>query len=159
MMARHQGAFSDSLEVTSNLPESLLVAARANPKAELGAMSWRDFERLIGEAFRQRGYTVTGFGGNADSGVDLGLMKNAERFLVQCKHWRKHQVGVTVVRELDGVIAAQRAHGGFVVTGGEFAREARDFAQTCAIELIDGSTLENFIRHVPVGSRSLAAIA
>jgi hypothetical protein len=93
-------------------------------------MSWREFERLVGEAFRQRGYTVTGFGGSGpDGGVDLGLMKNGERFLVQCKHWRKEQVGVTVVRELNGVIAAASAQGSFVVTGGQFTREAREFAR------------------------------
>lgn len=134
---------------------SLLLVTRADPQAELASMNWRDFERLIGEAFKQRGYTVTGFGGNGpDGGVDLGLMKNGERFLVQCKHWRKHQVGVTVVRELNSVIAAQRAHGGFVVAGGEFTREARDYAQTCAIELIGGSSLESFISavHAPMPS-------
>jgi len=127
---------------------SRLLAIRTNPQAELASMSWRDFERLIGEAFKQRGYTVTGFGGNGPDGGVLGLKKNGERFLVQCNHWHKHQVGVTVVCELNGVMAAQRAHGGFVVTGGEFTSEARDFAQTCAIELIDGPSVENLIRTV-----------
>jgi restriction system protein len=110
---------------------------------EIPLMSWRDFERLIGEMFRQRGFKVTGFGGNGlDGGADLGLSKNGERFLVQCKHWKKQQVGVTVVRELYGIISAQRAHGGFVVTGGQFTREAREFANTCGVELIDGRALE-----------------
>jgi Restriction endonuclease len=35
----------------------------------------------------------------ADGGVDLGLTKDGQRYLVQCKHWLKRQVGVTVVRE------------------------------------------------------------
>ena len=148
MLATRQGAFSDLLDV---LPDPTLPAAPADPTADLGSMSWRDFERLVGTAFRQRGYTVTGFGGNgSDGAVDLGLMKNGERFLVQCKHWRKQQVGVTVVRELHGVIAAQRAHGGFVVTGGAFTPEARDFARTCEIELIDGLSLGSFIRNTAV---------
>jgi restriction system protein len=109
-------------------------------------MSWREFERLVGEAFRQRGYVVTGFGGSGpDGGVDLALMKNGERFLVQCKHWRKDQVGVTVVRELNGVMAAMDAHGGYVVTGGQFTREAREFARGTDIELMDGEALENLI--------------
>ena len=113
-------------------------------------MSWRDFERLVGEMFRQRGFKVTGFGGQGpDGGVDLGLSKNGERFLVQCKHWKKQQVGVTVIRELYGTISAQRAHGGFVVTGGQFTREARDFAHTCGVELIDGRALEELIGSAP----------
>lgn len=105
-------------------------------------MSWRDFERLIGETFQAQGFTVTGFGGRGpDGGVDLGLAKNGERYLVQCKHWRKQQVGVTVIRELNGVIAAQGAHGGFVVTGGQFTGEAREFARQTKITLIDGDAL------------------
>jgi restriction system protein len=129
---------------------ALFKGARANPKLAIASMSWRDFERLVGETFRRQGFTVTGFGGNGpDGGVDLGLSKNGQRFLVQCKHWRKRQVGVTVVRELNGVIAAQRAHGGFVVTGGQFTREAREFAASCAVKLIDGPALDELMGDKP----------
>ena len=125
--------------------KSLVSSAQANTKT-ISEMSWRDFERLIGEAFRQRGFTVTGFGGSGrDGGVDLALVKNGERFLVQCKHWRTQQVGVTVVRELNGVIAAMEAHGGYVVTGGQFTREAREFVHKTKIELIDGDALKELI--------------
>jgi len=113
------------------------------------SMGWREFERLVGEAFRRSGFTVTGFGGNGrDGGVDLGLMKNGARFLVHCKHWRKQQVGVTVVRELHGVIAALSANGGYVITGGQFTREAREFAESTAIQLIDGAALDALISSV-----------
>ena len=49
-------------------------------------MIWREFEMLVGEAFRLQGYQVveTG-GGGADGGVDLVLRKDRETFLVQCK--------------------------------------------------------------------------
>jgi restriction system protein len=119
-------------------------------------MSWRDFERLVGEVFRRQGFMVSGFGGEGpDRGVDLALTKNGQRFLVQCKHWRKRQVGVTVVRELNGVVAAQRAHGGFVVTGGEFSLEAQEFADSSGIKLVDGPALEELIGGIP--SRKAAA--
>jgi len=135
---------------------ALFVAARANPKPAITSMSWRDFERLVGEVFRRQGFTVSGFGGQGpDGGVDLGLTKHGRRFLVQCKHWRKRQVGVTVVRELNGVVAAHGAHGGFVVTGGEFSREAQEFADSCGIKLIDGPALEELIGDIP--SRKAAA--
>jgi restriction system protein len=129
---------------------ALFTVARATPKSTITSMSWRDFERLVGEVFRRQGFTVSGFGGQGpDGGVDLGLTKNGQRYLVQCKHWRKRQVGVTVVRELNGVVSAQGAHGGFVVTGGEFSREAREFANSCDIKLIDGRKLEELIRDIP----------
>jgi restriction system protein len=125
---------------------ALLEVAQASSKVAIASVNWRDFEGLVGEAFRRQGFTVTGFGGHGpDGGVDLGLSKNGQRFLVQCKHWRKRQVGVTVVRELNGVMSALGAHGGFVVAGGEFTREAREFARTTKIELIDGSALAELI--------------
>jgi len=165
-MARRQGAFSELLDFSTRLRWQVgvglavvLGAARANPKVAIASMSWRDFERLVGETFRRQGFTVTGFGGNApDGGVDLGLSKNGRRFLVQCKHWRKRQVGVTVVRELNGVIAAQRAHGGFVVTGGQFTREAREFADSCAIKLIDGPALDDLMGRSAVRRHGINAL-
>lgn len=112
----------------------------------LRAMAWKDFERLVGEAFRMRDYTVieTG-GGGADGGVDLRLAKGCETFLVQCKHWKAFKVPVQVVRELYGVMAAEGAAGGFVVTSGAFTSEARAFVRGCNIELIDGSKLKAMV--------------
>jgi restriction system protein len=114
--------------VKQSRAKSLVGDARANRKA-ISAMSWRDFEKLVGEAFRQNGFHVVEQGGSSpDGGVDLVLTKAEERYLVQCKHWRNEQVGVKVVRELNGVITAQGARGGFVVTATRFTREAREFA-------------------------------
>jgi restriction system protein len=129
---------------------TLFVTARENPKPTITSMSWRDFERLVSEVFRRQGFTVSGFGGQGpDGGVDLGLTKDGRRYLVQCKHWRKRRVGVTVVRELNGVVSAQNAQGGFVVTGGTFSLEAQHFAGACGIKLIAGPALEELIVGIP----------
>jgi restriction system protein len=128
---------------------SLFAKASAAPRAAVSGLDWRDFESLMGEVFRRDGYQVTERGGSSpDGGVDLVLTKSKQRYLVQCKHWRTQQVGVTVVRELNGVIAAQSAAGGFVVTGGEFTREAREFASRTKIVLIGGNELEKLIGEV-----------
>ncbi len=72
----------------------------------LAAGGWRQFERLVGEAFRRQGYAVeeTGLGG-ADGGIDLILRKDGRRTLVQCKQRKRQQVGVSVVREMYGLLA------------------------------------------------------
>ena len=125
----------------------LAQAAAPNGAQAVDGLSWQDFERLIGEAFRRRGFTVaeTG-GGGADGGVDLVLTKGGEKSLVQCKHWRAQQVGVAVVRELYGVMAARGATGGFVVTSGSYSNDARAFAQGRNVELIDGPALTRMLR-------------
>ena len=107
----------------------------------LEGTSWADFELLVGEMFRRRGYAVVETPKGADGGVDLVARRNGERVLVQCKHWRSHDVGVSVVRELFGVVSASKASSGAVVTGGRFTAEARAFARQASIELIDGEVL------------------
>jgi restriction system protein len=80
-----------------------------------------------------------------DGGVDLRLRKNGQVVFVQCKHWKARSVGVKVVRELYGVMAAKNVKHGIVVTYGAFTSEAREFAKANAIALIDGPKLTQMI--------------
>ena len=48
---------------------ALFVSARANPKPAITSMSWRDFERLVGEVFRRQGFVVSAFGVRVRMGV------------------------------------------------------------------------------------------
>jgi restriction system protein len=60
--------------------------AQSQAADALDGMTWRDFELLVGEAFRLQGYRVVEMGGaSADGGVDLVLSKGNEKFFVQCK--------------------------------------------------------------------------
>ena len=131
--------------------------ARSKATDALDGMSWREFEMLVGEGFRLQGYQVveTG-GGGADGGVDLVLTKpgksGGEKFLVQCKQWRAYKVGVDVVRELYGVMAAKGATGGFVVTSGRFTDEAISFASGRNVALVDGPKLHGLLRQAQVSA-------
>ena len=124
----------------------LTDTAKSDAPDVLDGMSWREFEMLVGEAFRLQGYRVTETGGGgADGGVDLVLAKGNEKFLLQCKQWKAFKVGVDVVRELYGVMAAQGAAGGFVVTSGRFTADATAFAQGRNVRLVDGAALHRLI--------------
>ena len=131
--------------------------AQARSADALDGMSWREFEILVGEAFRLQGYRVaeTG-GGGPDGGIDLALTKGNEKFLVQCKQWKAYKVGVDVVRELYGVMAAKGAAGGFVVTSGRFTDDARKFADGRNVQLVDGPKLFTMIKQA---KQSMAATA
>lgn len=124
-----------------------LHAEAANRADGVAQGTWREFEVLVGEYFRHRGFAVLDNGGGGpDGGVDVLLKKGSDRYLVQCKQWRARSVGVVPVRELYGVMAAQRVAGGFVVTSGEFTQEARSFAEGREIQLINGKALQNGVR-------------
>jgi len=115
---------------------------QAQDVAVLGDISWREFELLVGEAYRLQGFRIIELGGNGpDGGVDLVLLKGSEKFLVQCKQWKAQRVGVATVRELYGVMAARGATGGFVVTSGRFSNDAQAFARGRNITLVDGPQL------------------
>jgi restriction system protein len=127
--------------------DSLFNNVKNAPQQDsLRSMSWRNFELLVGEAFRRQGFTVTETGGaGPDEGIDLILSRENEVFLVQCKHWQALKVSVNIVRELFGVIAAKGATGGFVVTSGVFTTDAQEFAKGKNIELIDGAALRALV--------------
>ena len=140
----------------------LADVARSKATNALDGMSWREFEMLVGEGFRLQGCQVveTG-GGGADGGVNLVLTKpgksGGEKFLVQCKQWRAYKVGVDVVRELYGVMAAKGATGGFVVTSGRFTDEAISFTSGRNVTLVDGPKLHGLLRQAQAaGDRSPA---
>jgi restriction system protein len=123
------------------------TVAASDSASSLSQMSWREFEALVQEAFRLRGYSVQRLGGDGpDGGVDLVLERDGEKTLVQCKQWRAFKVGVSVVRELYGVMAAQGATAGIVVTSGTFSQDAIDFAEGRNVRLIEGEELHGMIR-------------
>jgi restriction system protein len=122
--------------------------------------TWQDFERLVGEIYRREGYRVieTG-GGGADGGVDLRLAKDGATWLVQCKRWRREPVGVKVVRELYGVVAAERATGGILITTSTFTPDAVAFARGHPLQLVPGDELLRRIRTVQKGAQPAAVAA
>lgn len=112
-------------------------------------MSWQDFELLVGEAFRRKGYSVKeNGGGGADGGIDLILTKAAQRTVVQCKRWKSSSVNVQLVRELYGIMVAERATACIFVSSGSYTADAKSFAKGKPIQLIDGEDLYELINTV-----------
>jgi len=112
-------------------------------------LSWREFENLVAEFFRRKGFCVEQRSGRMpEGGVDLVASIGEDRYLVQCKHWRVQRVGVAVVRDLCRIAETEGAAGIFVVTSGSFTDEARRFVEQnrIAIELITGERLRQMIR-------------
>lgn len=109
--------------------------------APIQDLSWSEFERLVAEHYRRQGYAVNTGQGGADGGVDVRMTKGGETFLVQCKNWRAQKVGVDVVRQLYGVMAATGATGGFVVASGTFTDPAKEFCRGRNIELVNGADI------------------
>ena len=110
------------------------------------SLSWKEFEELIAEAYRRKGYSVVeNYGVGADGGIDLVLKKAGNLFLVQCKHWKTQKVDVRVVREMYGLMTAEHASGVMLITSGLFTQEAKIFAEDKPIELVEGYQVTDLI--------------
>jgi restriction system protein len=135
---------------------SLLDSARKrkllNKQSALNSiksLSRKEFEELVGEAYRRKGYSVVeNHGVGSDGGVDLRLNKDGNLFLVQCKHWKTQKLDVRVVREMYGVMTAEGASGAIIITSGLFTQDARNFAEDKPIDLVEGYQLADLIMSV-----------
>lgn len=129
-----------------------------NSLSDLKNMDWKDLELMVAEAFKRQDYRVDySLRTGADGGVDLTLSKNGKISLVQCKKWAKFSVGVTVVREMYGIMADQKAGEGIIITTSTFTREAQNFAAGKPIKLIDGSAVLELIKGVQLNRSTPAA--
>ncbi len=64
---------------------------------------------------------------SGDGGIDLILIKDGERILVQCKQYAK-PVGPAPIRELYGVLQSDSAARAVLAAPGGVTRGAREFA-------------------------------
>lgn len=118
----------------------------------LKALEWKRFELLCAGYFETLGFKAKVAREGADGGIDIHLYpegSDAPGIVVQCKAWNAYQVGVKPIRELLGVMAAERISEGVFVTTSDYTGEARRFAEGNNLQLIDG---EDFLRKIAATS-------
>jgi Restriction endonuclease/FHA domain len=109
-----------------------------------------DFEKLIGELFRQLEFEVIVTKQSSDGGVDVEAVNNGVifrgKYLIQCKRYSpKNRVSRPEIQGFFGRIASEPGAKGIFVTSSSFTRGAREFAQSTGINLIDGEELERLV--------------
>lgn len=122
-------------------------------RSDIDNLTGEEFESLIGELLTKMGYGVETTKKTGDGGIDL-IVYNQQpivggKYIVQCKRYAPdNHVGVVPVRELFGVMHAENANKGIVITTSYFTRQAKEFAEDKArglIELIDRDRLVGLI--------------
>lgn len=119
----------------------------------LRELEWKRFETICTEYLKSIGYDAKETRIGADGGVDIIVNKGgADKPLaiVQCKAWNKYNVGVKPIRELFGLMAAERVINGMFITTGDYTAEAREFANGKNLRLITGERLLEVIKKLPV---------
>jgi hypothetical protein len=95
----------------------------------------RRFEELIAELLAREGLEVELTPPQKDGGRDIMAVMNTPLgrylYLVECKRYAKQRpVGVEIVRALYGVVEAERATAGLIITTSRFSQPAQDFHRT-----------------------------
>ena len=107
------------------------------------------FEEKCLRLLQKMGFTASSTTPTNDSGIDIIAIHSqpilAGKYVIQCKDW-KSNIGVAVVRELYGVVNAEGANKGILITSSTFTKGAEEFAQGKPLELIDGEQLERLIK-------------
>lgn len=106
------------------------------------------FEERCLRLLQEMGFDASSTTPTNDGGIDIVAIHSqpilAGKYIIQCKDW-KSKVGVTVVRELYGVVSAENVNKGILITSSMFTKGAEEFAQGKPLELIDGEQLERLI--------------
>ena len=110
---------------------------------ELRRLDPYEFEKVVGDYFRDCGYTVQQTKRSNDGGKDLIMYKGGQTYYVEVKRYAKSKpVDRPLIQKLVGACHPNNAKGIFVTTS-RFTKGAIDEAHRSNIELIDG---DQFIR-------------
>jgi len=122
----------------------------------LSKLDWKRFEDVVAAYSRELGYEAKTTRIGADGGVDVQLFNEGQPhpvMIIQCKAWDAYKVGVKPVRELFGVMAADKVGNGAFFTTGDFTTEAEEWARDKNLDLVNGREFLNRINQLTPGAR------
>jgi len=130
----------DEAKVRKKLGSTLSSVGSHTNRSEKGI----SFEQKCLKLIQSMGFRAHSTKNAADGGIDIIAFSNqplvAGKYVVQCKNWSK-PVGEPIVRDLYGVVAAENANNGILISSSGFTSSAISFAVGKRLQLIDGNQL------------------
>ena len=118
-----------------------VCGARLTGHSKAENQSGFDFEREVLSVIEGMGFAAELTTRTADGGIDIVARSEQPlfkgKYIIQCKKWTK-PVGEPVIRDLFGVMTAERANKGILITTSRFTAAAIEFAKDKPLELIAG---------------------
>lgn len=116
---------------------------------QLREMSPEDFEQWVASRFRKAGYeasVVGARGGGGDDGIDVVAFRNGIHVVAQAKRFGAgNSVGAPTLRDLAGVLTSTGSARAYLVTTGSVTAQARNWASTMPIVIVDHSTVAGWL--------------
>ncbi len=111
------------------------------------------FEELCLSLVKAMGFSATTTSVTTDGGIDIVATSTqplfSGKYIIQCKDW-SNTVGQPVVRDLYGVVHAESANKGILITTSKFTKAAQRFAEGKPLELIDGEQLTDLLKQYKI---------
>lgn len=122
------------LTLSTGFWDPLLSELTKNPKS-IYDLPPRKFEELVAEMLTRDGFSVTITPETRDGGKDILAVNNTtlgnHLYLVECKRYAPERpIDVSLVRALYGVVEAEKANAGILVTTSYFTKDAIKFRDT-----------------------------
>jgi restriction endonuclease Mrr len=143
---------TETVQIYLETNEELLRYLAEHPEL-LRDVSPRKFEEVVAAIFRNRGFSVEVTPRTRDGGRDILAVEHTKfgssLNLVECKRYAQtRRVGVETVRGLYGVVTAENATRGVIVTTSAFTSVALDFASplTYRLSLHDYDALKGWLQ-------------
>jgi len=115
-------------------------------------IEWKRFEAVCASLFAQTGSKVRTQSHGAEEGMDIWLYAEGAEgptAVVRCGHWLGQPVGVKEMRELRGLMEANKLQRATFASTGNYTVEARDFAKSNGITALDGLAILALISRRP----------
>ncbi len=118
------------------------------------SLEWKRYEEICKELLQLKyknrsSVSLTPMG--ADGGIDLKVTNSKNKIIAigQCKAWN-NPIGVSLIRELYGVMASENVESGYFFTTSSFSLDAIQFAKGKKIKLIDGKQQIKMVLSLPL---------
>ena len=117
----------------------------AGTLAQIAAMSWRDFSIALEQALSHEGFAVARI---EHAAADFELVKGGRTLLLSAKRWKAARLGLEVFQSLEALRSARDASSCICVSTGAVTDNARRFAASHQIRVIEGMELAQLLRPI-----------
>lgn len=126
------------------LVDPIDVLSKLDRRPDLMALTHKEFEHFIQNLFNRMGFDTKQFKASGDGGIDCIAYDptpiRGGKYVIQVKHY-KDTVQPSAVRDLFGVVHAEGATKGILITTSGFGPSSYEFANGKPLQLYDGTRL------------------
>ena len=121
---------------------------------DIDKLDGHQFEDLVEKLIKKMGFMTDEQKRAADGGIDIKAFNEQPlfkgKYIIQCKRYSK-PIGESIIRDLYGVVTAENANKGILISNSAFTKAAMDFAGNKPLELISGRKLISLLdKHLSI---------